>query len=203
MTRYDTRRLTVLSLLSALIVALGIVCSFVRFGPVQITLALTPIIIGAALYGVGAGALLGFVFGLVTLVTGLLGWDGGFVLLLMGYGDSIWFAIATVLLCFGKAILAGYVGALVYRLLEGKSRLGAVIGAGIVTPVVNTGVFALGMLTAFRTLLGELAGGADAVKFLFLTMIGVNFLVELGVNLVLAAVIARVIELGSKMGARR
>lgn len=203
MTRYNIRRLTVLSLLSALIVALGIICSFVRFGPVQITLALTPIIIGAALYGVGAGAMLGFVFGLVTLVTGLLGWDGGFVLLLMGYGDSVWFAIATVLLCFGKAVLAGYVGALVYRLLERQSRLGAVIGAGIVTPVVNTGVFTLGMLTAFRTLLGELAGGAGAVKFLFLTMIGINFLVELGVNLVLAAVIARVIELGSKMGARR
>ncbi len=203
MTRYDTRRLTVLSLLSALIVALGIICSFVRFGPVQITLALTPIIIGAALYGVGAGAMLGFVFGLVTFVTGLLGWDGGFVLLLMGYGDSIWFAIATVLLCFGKAILAGYVGALVYRLLEGQSRLGAVIGAGIAAPIVNTGVFALGMLTAFRTLLGEMAGGAGAVKFLFLTMIGTNFLVELGVNLLLATVITRVIELGSKMGARR
>ncbi len=203
MTRFDIRRLTVLSLLSALIVALGIICSFVRFGPVQITLALTPIIIGAALYGVGAGTVLGFVFGLVTLVTGLLGWDGGFVLTLLGYGDSIWFAIATVLLCFGKAVLAGYVGALVYRLFEGRSRLGAVIGSGIAAPIINTGVFALGMLTAFRTLLGELSGGADAVKFLFVGMIGINFLVELGVNLVLAAVVTRVIEIGSKMGARR
>ena len=203
MAKTDTRRLTVLALLSALIVALGIICSFVRFGPVSITLALTPIIIGAALYGAGAGALLGFVFGLVTFISGLVGWDGGFIMLLMTFGDNVLFAIATILLCFGKAILAGYAGGLVYRLIAKKSRLGAVIGAGIVTPIVNTGVFALGMLTAFSALLGELAGGANAVKFLFVGMIGTNFLIELGTNLVLAAVITRVIELGARMGARR
>ena len=203
MTRTNTRKLTVLALLSALIVALGIICSFVRFGPVSITLALTPIIIGAALYGVGAGALLGFVFGLVTFVSGLIGWDGGFIMLLMTFGDNVWFAIATILLCFGKAVLAGYVGGLVYRLLQGKNRLLAVIGAGIATPVVNTGVFAIGMLTAFNALLGELAGGANAVKFLFVGMIGTNFLIELGTNMLLAAVITRIIEVGRKMGARR
>ena len=203
MTKTDTRKLTVLALLSALIVALQIICSFVRFGPVSITLALTPIIIGAALYGVGAGAVLGFVFGLVTFISGLIGWDGGFIMLLMTWGDSLWFAVATILLCFGKAVLAGYVGALVYRLLERKNRLAAVVATGIVTPVVNTGVFAIGMLTAFHSLLDHLAAGAGAVQFLFLGMIGINFLVELGTNLVLAAVITRVIEIGSKMGARR
>lgn len=203
MTRTNTRKLTVLALLSALIVALQIICSFVRFGPVSITLALTPIIIGAALYGLGAGALLGFVFGLVTFISGLIGWDGGFIMLLMTWGDSIWFAIATILLCFGKAVLAGYAGALVYRLVEKKSRLGAVISSGIVTPIVNTGVFAIGMLTAFNSLLGNLAGGANAVKFLFVGMIGINFLVELGTNLVLATVITRIIVVGAKMGARR
>ena len=127
MTRTNTRKLTVLALLSALIVALGIICSFVRFGPVSIMLALTPIIIGAALYGVGAGALLGFVFGLVTFVSGLIGWDGGFIMLLMTFGDNVWFAIATILLCFGKAVLAG--GGR-YR-LHGAGKIAAVYGINV------------------------------------------------------------------------
>ena len=198
-TRKDTRRLTILALLSAIIVVLQIICSFVRFGPVSITLALTPIIIGAALYGVGAGTVLGSAFGLITLIAGLIGWDGGFIMAMMTFEDNILYGIATVLLCIGKAVAAGFVGALVYRLLAKKSRLIAVIAAGIATPVTNTGVFAIGMLTVFRSFLSASAG-ANAVSVLFLTWIGVNFLVELGTNLLLATVITRVIEVGGRFG---
>ena len=63
-----TRRLTGLALLTAIIVVLQVVASFVKFGPFTITLALAPIIIGAALYGAGAGAWLGAVFGVVVLI---------------------------------------------------------------------------------------------------------------------------------------
>ena len=47
-----TRRMTGLAIFSAIIVVIQIVCTFVRFGPFSITLALAPIIIGTALYGV-------------------------------------------------------------------------------------------------------------------------------------------------------
>ena len=46
-----TRRLTGLALMTAIIVVLQVVASFVKFGPFTITLALAPILIGAALYG--------------------------------------------------------------------------------------------------------------------------------------------------------
>ena len=70
-----TRRLTGLALMTAIIVVLQVVASFVKFGPFTITLALAPILIGAALYGPKAGACLGGVFGAVVLLACILGWD--------------------------------------------------------------------------------------------------------------------------------
>mgnify|MGYP000475408480 CR=1 FL=1 len=72
-----TRRLTGLALMTAIIVVLQVVASFVKFGPFTITLALAPILIGAALYGPKAGACLGGVFGAVVLLACILGWDPG------------------------------------------------------------------------------------------------------------------------------
>ncbi len=58
-SRGSVRRMTGLSLLTAIIAVLTVLGNFVRFGPFPITLALAPIIIGAAMYGPSAGAILG------------------------------------------------------------------------------------------------------------------------------------------------
>ena len=98
-----TRRLTGLALMTAIIVVLQVVASFVKFGPFTITLALAPILIGAALYGPKAGACLGGVFGAVVLLACILGWDPG--------GAILWNAnpFLTALVCLGKGIMAGLV----------------------------------------------------------------------------------------------
>ena len=72
-----TQRLTGLALMTGIIIVLQIVASFIKFGPFTITLALAPIIIGAALYGAGAGAYLGGVFGVVVFIACAAGWDFG------------------------------------------------------------------------------------------------------------------------------
>ena len=137
-----TRRLTGLALMTAIVVVLQVVASFVKFGPFTITLALAPILIGAALYGPKAGACLGGVFGAVVLLACILGWDMG--------GNVLWNAnpFLTALVCLGKGILAGLAAGLVYRAIAwgGKSHssgrmLGGSIGqyrpvpAGSVFPV--------------------------------------------------------------------
>ena len=71
--RKGLRRQTGLALFASIIVVLQVLSNFVRFGPFPITLALAPIIIGAAVYGSSAGALLGGVFGTVVLLTGIAG----------------------------------------------------------------------------------------------------------------------------------
>ena len=189
-----TKRTVGIAIFSAIIVLLQIICTFIKFGPFSITLALAPIIIGAAIYGVGAGAFLGGVFGTVVLVTGLLGWDGGTVLYLTSIN-----AVATVLICVVKGAAAGLLGGLVYRAIAARSELGGVIAAGIVCPVVNTGLFIAGMLLFFTDTLISWAGGQNLMIYLITVLTGINFIVELAVNLILASGISRIIRAARKI----
>ena len=193
-----TRRLTGLALMTAIIVVLQVVASFVKFGPFPITLALAPIIIGAALYGPKAGAYLGGVFGIVVLLACILGWDSG--------GSILWNAnpFLTAVICLGKGILSGLCAGLVYRAVAGSGRshgrmLGGSILAGIVSPVVNTGLFCLCLILLFHDILLSWAGGTEVIYYILFVLTGINFLVELAVNLVLSTVIVRVV--GARMHA--
>lgn len=190
----STRRLAGLAIFTALIIVLQVVCTFVRFGPFSITLALAPMIIGAAMYGRRAGAYLGFVFGLVVLVTGLMGWDGGVVMLLLSQN-----AIGCVLICLVKGAAAGWVAGLIYERLSKRNDLAAVVTAGVVCPVVNTGLFILGMMVFFMSTLESWAGGEAMLYYIIFGLTGINFLIELAVNLVLASGITRIIHAGKNM----
>lgn len=185
----SVRRMTGMSLMAAIIAVLTVLGNFVRFGPFPITLALAPIIIGAAMYGAGAGAILGGVFGLVTLISGLAGWDGGTVIYLMGIAP-----FACILVCVGKGIAAGWCAGLVYSAIEKKNRHVGVVAAGIVCPVVNTGVFIIGMLLFFTSALESWASGQGLMYYVIFGLTGVNFLVELAVNLVLSSGITAIIK---------
>lgn len=181
--------MTGLSLLAAIIAVLTILGNFVRFGPFPITLALAPIIIGAAMYGPSAGAILGGVFGLVTLLSGIAGWDGGTVIYLMGVNP-----VACILICVLKGAGAGFLAGLVYDLIAKKNSRVGVIAAGIVCPVVNTGLFIIGMLIFFTSALESWASGQGLFYYVIFGLTGVNFLVELAVNLVLSSGITAIIK---------
>ena len=189
-----TRKMTGLAIFTAIIVVLQVLCTFVRFGPFSITLALAPIIIGTAMYGKGAGAYLGGVFGAVVLVTGLLGWDGGTVMLLMGINP-----LGCVLVCLLKGVAAGFFAGLCYELIAKKNDKLGVLISGIVCPVVNTGLFIVGMLVFFFDTLSGWAGGQNLLLYIIIGLTGVNFLVELAVNIVLSSGITRIIRAGKKM----
>ena len=184
-------RMTGLSLFTAIIVVLTLFCTFVKFGPVSITLALAPIIIGAAIYGAGAGAFLGLVFSAVVLLTGIFGWDGGFMLSLMAISPLGLFVTVLV-----KGTAAGYIAGLTYRLIAKKSESRAVLVSGIVCPVVNTGIFVLCMFAFFlETLEGmAAANGQNMLVFIVLGLAGVNFVIELLVNIALSSGISYIIR---------
>ena len=181
-----TKTVVGVGIFTAIVVVLQLVASTIKFGPFSITLTLAPIIIGTALYGIGAGAWLGLVFGGMVLATG----DAAPFLAVNAPG--------TIVLVLLKGAAAGLAAGAVYKLIEKKGDLPAAICAGITAPVVNTGIFVLGCFVFFMPTIREWAGGGDAIKFLFLSMIGVNFLVELGINCVLATVIVKIIKIGKK-----
>lgn len=188
-----TRRLTGMALLTAIIIVLQVVASFVKFGPFSITLALAPIIIGAALYGASAGAWLGFVFGMVVLIACILGWDMG--------GSILWNAnpFFTAVICLAKGTLAGFAAGLVYRALS-RNSVPATIVAGIVSPVVNTGLFVVALTGLFPDVLSAwaTAAGKDIITYILLGLVGINFILELLINMVLSTVIVRVVKARSR-----
>ena len=187
-----TRRLTGLALLTAIVAVLQVVASFIKFGPFTITLALAPILIGAALYGPKAGAYLGGVFGLVVLIACILGWDPG--------GNALWNAnpFLTACICLVKGIAAGLAAGAVYRAVVGGSRAhgrmmtGSIV-AGIVSPLVNTGLFVLCLTLLFHDILVEWAAGSELIYYIVFGLTGINFVLELVLNLVLSTVIVRVV----------
>lgn len=184
-----TRKLTGIAIFTAIVVVLQLLGSFIRFGPFSISLVLIPIVVGAAMYGVAAGAWLGFIFGLVVLLS----------------GDAAAFlgvnAIGTIITVIAKGTLAGLCAGLVFRALEKTNTYVAVIVSAIVCPVVNTGVFLLGCLLFFmETINGwaASAGFASAGTYMIVGLVGLNFVFELLVNVVLSPVIVRIIAIGKK-----
>lgn len=175
-----------MGLLTAIVVVLQLLSSTIKIGPFSITLALVPIVVGAALYGKWAGAWLGGVFGLMVLVSG----DAAPFMAV-----SIPGTVLTVML---KGILAGFVSGLVYDMLKKKNDTLATYISGIFTPVVNTGVFVLGCFAFFMPTIQSWAGETSSLKYLFVSMIGINFLIEIAVNLLLGPTIARIIKIGRR-----
>ena len=181
MKNMNTKSIAGVGILTAIVVVLQIISSNVKFGPFSITLALMPIVVGAAVYGWKSGAWLGFVFGCVTL-----------------FDAAPFFAVnapGTVITCLAKGALAGLAAGLVYAAVSKKSQIAAIIAAAVVCPVVNTGVFFLGCFAFFMDTIREWAGDTNVVAFMIVGLAGINFLIELGVNLVLSSVVERVLNI--------
>ena len=183
----SARNLVLLALLLAMVVVLQLLGSFVRFGPFSISLVLMPIVVGAAIAGPYAGGALGLAFGFAVLLS------GNAALFLAVNAPA---AVAVVLL---KGMLAGQASGIVYRLFSKVNQTAAALLAAAVCPIVNTGVFVIGTYVFFLPTVAEWgveAGAVSVTAYIFLGMIGLNFLIELGLNLALGSVIVRLIQYG-------
>lgn len=178
-----TRRLVGAAVFTAIVFVLQFVSMGLRFSMFSITLVLMPVVVGAALYGIATGAWLGFVFGLAVLLTG----DAAAFLAVNAFG--------TILTVLAKGTLAGLASAAVYKLLADKNKYVAVLVASIVCPVVNTGVFLLGCLVFFMDTVTQWAGGTNVGQYMIFGLVGINFLIEMGTNLILNPIIVRIIDI--------
>lgn len=184
--KQQIRTLVLGAVFTALVIVLQFLGSFIRFGVFSVSLVLLPIIVGAATCGYKIGAWLGFVFGMVVLISG-----DATAFLTVNY----WGTIITVLL---KGTLCGLVAGLVYDLLKKYNRYLAVMAAAVVSPVVNTGIFLLGCNVFFLETIkewGASAGFNNVTAYMFLGLAGVNFLFELGTNVILSPAVVRVLKL--------
>lgn len=186
------KRMVSIALLMALVVVMQAISGIIP--PVSgfpISLVLIPIVLGAALFGSSAGAILGGTFGVIVYINCITGADPGGAMVFQ----------ANPVLCFlvvmGKGILAGAASGWVYKLLKVKNPYVAMICAAIVCPVVNTGVFIACMLLFFIEVLQAWAAGADVVGYILSGLVLVNFVPELIINLLFSPAsmqIVRVVE---------
>jgi uncharacterized membrane protein len=179
-----------MAIFTAMIIIFQLIATFVKIGSFPITLVLIPIVVGAAVYGPKSGAWFGGVFGFVVLIACIFGWDPG--------GNILWNAspFLTALLCLVKGIAAGYISGLVYAALSKNNIYLGVVAAAIVCPIVNTGIFCVAMVLLFHKILVEWAAGQNIVFYLIFGIAGINFLIEMAVNVVLCPAVTRIIKAG-------
>ena len=183
-----TKNMAGVALFTAIVVVLQFLGGGIKVGGMfSISLVLIPIVVGAAVYGWQAGAWLGFAFGLAVLMS----------------GDAAAFLavdfMATVLVVLVKGTACGLVAGLAYKLLARLGKAYAVYAAAILCPVVNTGIFLLGCQFFFLETIagwGAALGFENVYAYMFLGLAGINFLIEIAVNIVLAPMIVRLIKIG-------
>jgi uncharacterized membrane protein len=172
-------RMVGIAFMMALVVVMQSISGMIPpIGGFSISLVLIPIVLGAAVFGPGAGALLGATFGAIVYINCVTGADPGGAMVFQ----------ASPVLCFlvvmGKGTLAGLAAGAVYKMLKGKNSYLAMLLAAIVCPVVNTGVFVASMFLFFIDVLAAWAGGSNIVGYVLTGLILANFVPELVINVV-------------------
>ena len=186
------KKLVELALLLALVILFQSIGAFIKIGSTPVSLVLVPIALGGMLLGPWAGLFLGLVFGVMTLIPGIIGTDL--------FTHTLWIdnPFFTALICLGKGALCGLASGLVYKLVSKKNDLVAVFLAAAAAPIVNTGLFILGGLTMFYDSLATMAGGKTVIYFLVIVCAGLNFIAEFALNMILSPAINRVLVVLSK-----
>ena len=187
---FQSRNIAFLAILLALVIVLQIFGGYFRIGMTSLSFVLVPIVLGAVMIGPLAGAFLGFAFGLIVLIYGITGADGFTFILFTDH------PVLTSLLCLVKGTAAGLVSGWIFRAFRNRNRYVGVVLASAAAPIVNTGLFILGALFMSDTLQQNfVADGTTVLYFLIIGCAGINFLVELGINLVASPAIFRVSEI--------
>ena len=184
--RQQTQKLVLGAIMTALVIILQLVGSFTTFfGPFSTAVALIPIVLGAAMCGTAVGAWLGFVFGMVVILSG---------------GAALFFAFdvpGTIITVLFKGTLCGIAAGLIYKLLAKFNKYLAALIAAIICPLVNTGVFLLGCYIFFMDSATEISttlGLTVSGMAVFWALAMGNFALEIISNAVLSPIIVRILN---------
>ena len=190
-------KLVEMAMLVALVVVLQTFGGFFKVGPFSLSLVLIPVVIGSIILDYKGGAFLGAVFGIVVIIQCAMGIDAG--------GNILWSInpFLTSLICIVKGAAAGFFPGLIYKLLTKKSDSTLMMAvapfiASVSAPIANTGLFILGLSTCFNSTLIEWAGGTNVMVYIITGLVGINFIIEFAVNLVVSPAISTIINVITK-----
>lgn len=175
------KRMAGIALLMGMVVVMQFIGGMIPpVGGFSISLVLIPIVLGAAVFGPKAGAILGGTFSVIVIINCITGADAG--------GAMVFQAnpILCILVVMAKGILAGLASGVVYHALKSKNALIAMVVAAVICPVVNTGTFVTCMYLFFIDVLSAWAGGGNVLGYILTGLILANFVPELIINVLFA-----------------
>lgn len=141
----STSKMVRLTVLVAIILIMSFTpLGFLPVGVFSLTLLPIPVAVGAMLYGPAAGAALGGLFGVLSLVRAYMGLDLGPILLSIS-------PIFTTVICIVPRILEGWLTGLVFKALYkiDRTRLASFAISGFSTAAFNTIFFMGGLMLLF------------------------------------------------------
>ncbi len=186
---FTTKNVAFLGILTALLIVLNLLSTVFKV-ITNVNLTLIPIVLGALLLGVRGGFILGGISGLMTFLFGVFGVDPFTNTLFVNS------PVLTFLTCVVKITVAGGIAGWIYDLLKTKNKYVAVFVASALVPVINTALFIVGALTMYNVIATNYS--QDVLYFLVITCAGINFLIELAINLVVAPAIHTTIRVLDK-----
>lgn len=192
-TREKTLRMVQIALLMALEVVLTLLYIPTPISTINLNFGLVPIVIAAVFLGPVAGAVIGCVSGIVTAVQ-VVTVPSFFYTFLVTVNP-----VAACVISVLKTTLAGLIVGWIYKLMNAscKYKLINSIVSSAVCPVVNSGIFALGMFIFFGdALLADAAFsayGSGLIAIVFIGLIGVNFIVEFIVTTLISPALCKTI----------
>ena len=183
-TNETIKKITLIGLLTAL----ATVFSYIKIpivSSVTVTLVLPIVVIGAALFGPLVGAWL-------TVIPAINAFsEAGLFLVYSPFG-----CILTLLI---KGIAAGFAAGIIYKVLCKKHPKAAVNCAAVAAPIVNSGIFLLGCYVfIWEQIMVEAANADIGIGMLIFFMVGMNFVIELILNIILCPTILRIIKIAGK-----
>ena len=187
---FSAKNIAYLGVLLALVIVLQLFASAIPMFGITLNFSLVPIVLGGILLGVWGGTIMGFVAGFVTFITtAVMGQEPATAFLFQAN------PVVLTIVCLGKTTVAGLVAGLLYKPVAKKNKLVAAFVSSVVVPVINTGIYMLGMVIMTNDVAAFLGleAKANIVFVTVFTIIWLNFVLEIAVNLVFAPAIHHVV----------
>ena len=183
-----TKNLVLLAVFSALIVLMTVVpfTGYISYGAIEITTLHIVVILCAILLGVRSGAIIGGVWGLTCIARAAV----------FAASSPVFEIFLNPLVSFVPRVLVGVVAAAVFALLKNKARLGDT-AAAVISAICGTLTNTVLVLTAMFFLGDSYKGFQDIsalLKNIWLTMIGINGIIELLCAVIVVPAVYRVLS---------
>lgn len=186
------KKMVTLALLIAIIIVLQTTASMLPKlpGGAALSFVLIPIVLGAAMYGVKAGAVLGAAFGLLAFWYSATNMDP------VGFAIFQVSPIGCFAICVLKSTIAGSMAGLVYRLFTRINEYLAMLMASIVCPILNSGIFFASVAVFFKNTKFTPDGGVSyiAIMSIFGVILMCNSIPELILNIVFSPAGQRIVK---------